>query len=30
LPEAAWEFAREMDALNGSSWATEHVLRHHP
>lgn len=30
LPASVWEFARELDALDGTSWATEHVKRYHP
>lgn len=30
LPAPVWEFCRELDALDGTSWATEHVKRRHP
>lgn len=30
LPAAVWEFASELDALEGTYWATELVLRAHP
>lgn len=30
LPGAVWEFCAELDALDGTSWATSLVLRLHP
>jgi hypothetical protein len=30
VPESAWQFAQEMDALDGTEWATVHVERFHP
>lgn len=30
LPASVWEFCAELDALDGSYWATEHVKRRHP
>lgn len=30
LLQSVWDFARELDAEDGTSWATEHVKRKHP
>lgn len=30
LPAGVWEFCAELDALDGTKWATDLVLRHHP
>lgn len=30
VPVSVWEFCAELDALAGTSWATEHVNRRHP
>jgi hypothetical protein len=30
LPASVWEFCAELDALEGTSWATERVKRAHP
>lgn len=30
LPASVWQFAEEMDATDGTSWATEMVRRTHP
>lgn len=30
LPASVWEFARELDRLAGTGWATAHVKREHP
>jgi hypothetical protein len=30
VPASVWEFCADLDALAGTSWATEHVRRKHP
>lgn len=30
VPVSVWEFAAELDELDGTSWATAHVERYHP